>query len=92
MKKIYEANLLESAKHTLSGLLFFGLDEFQNLSEYLFIKTFDSKKIKFQNSISVKNKSKFRTSNSNKLKLIQENNHLDFKLYEFGKEIFLCKN
>jgi hypothetical protein len=91
MKKMSEAKLLQSAKHTLSGLSFFGLDEYQNLSEYLFIQTFDSNKFKFQKSISVKNKSKFQTSNSSYLKLIQENNHLDIKLYEFAKEIFFRK-
>jgi hypothetical protein len=36
-KNISDIKLLESAKHILNGLAFFGLVEYQNLSEYLFI-------------------------------------------------------
>ena len=91
MKMISEAKLLESAKHTLSGLSFFGLDEYQSLSEYLFIKTFDSNKFRFQNYISVKTKTELDFSSVTNLKLIQENNHLDIKLYEFAKKLFFEK-
>ena len=87
-----EEKLLASAKHTLVNLAFFGLDEYQSLSEYLFIQTFDMNKFKFTNSISTTNGAiRNNTSFSKYINRINENNHLDIRLYEFAKKVFLKK-
>ena len=43
LKESNENKMLESAKKTLKSMKFFGLTEYQELSEYLFEKTFDNK-------------------------------------------------
>ena len=48
-KKFSESRMLESAKNTLKSMKFFGITEYQELSEYLFEKTFDYK-YKFSNT------------------------------------------
>ena len=92
-KKISEIKLLESAKHTLNGLAFFGLTEYQNLSEYLFIQTFDEKKFKFSKKIpeiyETNAELLLKDEKINKhVKKIEEINHLDTRFYEFAKKIF----
>ena len=44
LKEYYDRKLLQSAKHTLVGLSYFGLIEYPKLSEYLFLKTFGENK------------------------------------------------
>ncbi len=55
-KRKYENDLLENAKKNLVSFSFFGLTEYQRLSQYLFEKTFKNK-IKFSQPF--KNKIKF---------------------------------
>ena len=50
LKESNENKMLESAKKTLKSMKFFGLTEYQELSEYLFEKTFDNK-YKFSESL-----------------------------------------
>ena len=88
MKQISEMKLLESAKHTLIILAFFGLAEYPIQSEYLFLKTFNEKKFRFTHPMSENNETKVLKNVSKYLRKIEENNHLDIKLYEFAKMIF----
>ena len=93
-KHINEQKLLQSAKNTLvNQLSFFGLSEYQNLSEYLFIKTFGENKFKFSVSIRDLNQTTALNATINGhagiyIEKIRENNHLDIQLYEFAKEVF----
>ena len=88
MKQLSEMKLLESAKHTLISLAFFGLAEYPIQSEYLFLKTFNEKKFRFTHPMSENNETKVLKNVSKYLRKIEENNHLDIKLYEFAKMIF----
>ena len=91
LKRKYEQELLESAKKTLLSFSFFGLAEFENLSFYLFEKTFENKlkfsanHIKQRESLVEKLFSSNYSSYENE---INENNHLDLKLYEFANTLF----
>ena len=91
LKHKYEQELLESAKKTLLSFSFFGLAEFENLSFYLFEKTFENKlkfsanHIKQRESLVEKLFSSNYSSYENE---INENNHLDLKLYEFANTLF----
>ena len=91
-KYINEQKLLLSAKHTLVDIAFFGLVEYQKLSEYLFIKTFGESKFKFsQPSVDLNETIAMNSLSSeagNYIEQITENNHLDIQLYQFAKEIF----
>jgi hypothetical protein len=86
LQKIYEQKLLQSAKHTLLGLSFFGLAEYPQLSEYLFIKIFDENKFKFKKSFAITGDHTGDTGGF--IDEIKKNNHLDTQLYEFAKELF----
>ena len=96
MKQLSEMKLLESAKHTLISLAFFGLAEYPIQSEYLFLKTFNEKKFRFVRPIKNKTETtaKFLLQNEQifkHVKKIELNNYLDIKLYEFAKDIFFKK-
>ncbi len=91
MKIKYEDDLLENAKKNLLAMSFFGLTEYQSLSQYLFEKTFKNK-FKFAKPFSV-NKNRLgskllETVYKSSINEIEENNHLDVKLYEFATKIF----
>lgn len=91
-KLINEEKILKSAKHTLIDMAFFGLVEHQQLSEYLFLKTFDQKRFKFSvpmidlHETIARNAIKGEANNYKEQ--IAQNNHLDIQLYEFAKEVF----
>ena len=92
LKSFNEQKILHSAKHTLLGLAFFGLAEYQQLSEFLFIKTFGDDKFKFSKpliDIRETNAAKAIFGEAGKyLDQIKSRNNLDIQLYEFAKEIF----
>ena len=92
IREFNEQKILHSAKHTLLGLAFFGLAEYQQLSEFLFIKTFGDDKFKFSKpliDIRETNAAKAIFGEAGKyLDQIKSRNNLDIQLYEFAKEIF----
>jgi heparan sulfate 6-O-sulfotransferase HS6ST1 len=91
-KYINQQKLLLSAKRTLIDIDFFGLVEYQKLSEYLFIKTFSENKFKFSvSAVDLNETIAMNSLNSeagSNLEQIAENNHLDIQLYQFAKELF----
>lgn len=92
LKLLNQQKLLESAKHTLVGLAFFGLTEHQELSEYLFLKTFNENKFQFTQPIKDINETIAKKSldgeASKYIERIKEKNNLDIELYNFAKELF----
>lgn len=92
LKNYYEQKLLQSAKHTLVGLSFFGLTEYPKLSEYLFLKTFKEDKFKFIEPIKEINQTiadiVLKHEAEKYMNKIIENNRLDIELYDFAKELF----
>ena len=88
MKQLSEMKLLESAKHTLISLAFFGLAEYPIQSEYLFLKTFNEKKFRFNQSFKIE--SSLNSINYLQfIKRIEEKNQLDIEFYKFAKKMFL---
>ncbi|CAF0792094.1 unnamed protein product [Brachionus calyciflorus] len=87
--------MLEEAKRNLESLRFFGLTEYHDLNQKLFIKTF-SGSFRFLKEFKVKNQTKadefyydLKMNNSDKiLYKIEELNSLDMQLYEFAKDLF----
>ena len=67
-KRKYENDLLENAKKNLVSFSFFGLTEYQRLSQYLFEKTFKNK-IKFSQPF-------FEINDRIGLKSLEEENQL----------------
>lgn len=92
MKKLNEARLLESAKHTLLRLSFFGMAEYQTQSEFLFLKTLDDNRFRFSEPIKDKKDTLAAISMKGEagkhIDRIKAINHLDIQLYEFAKDIF----
>jgi hypothetical protein len=91
MKRKYENDLLENAKKNLVSFSFFGLTEYQRLSQYLFEKTFKNK-FKFSQPFSEINEriglKSLEAVNRDYMNEINENNNLDIKLYDFATKIF----
>ena len=87
--------LLENAKNFLESLSYFAITEYEELSLKLFEKIFGNS-FKFNVTISMK-KSKMTTRNLMKqlnrtvIEKIDKLNHLDWKLYEYGKLLFFEK-
>ena len=92
LKHFYEQKLLHSAKHALIGFAFFGLTEYQKLSEFLFLKTFDDNKFTFSEEINDYKdtiaSSSIKGEATSYMENIKKNNHLDIELYKFAKELF----
>ena len=87
-KWLNENRLLESAKQTLTSISFFGLTEYESLSQFLFEKTFGDK-MKFLEPLVDGNHTKYELSEEYRnISNIKENNHLDIQLYEFTKKLF----
>ena len=84
-----ERKLLESAKKTLSEMIFFGITEYQELTQYLFEKTYDSifkfsKPLEKSNNVIGENlKNHVFTSDAKRL------NKLDLELYDYAVKLFL---
>lgn len=89
--------MLEEAKKNLKSMSFFGLTEYQNYTQQLFLKIF-SKNFKLAEQFVQSNKtfaeSFVKTSKQNKtahipyLDRIKQLNNLDIKLYDFAKDLF----
>jgi len=79
--------LLESAKHNLLKISFFGLTEEQKKSRIMFEKVFDLKfRKKFQ--LDLRTIASMLKPSEEQLEKIKENNKLDIELYNFAKELF----
>ena len=86
--------LLESAKKTLEKLPFFALTEYDVPSQKLFEKTIGNDVFKFQKySAQTKKESlaqkHMKRMDEKDIKMVQDKNHLDIKLYAFAKKLFL---
>ena len=92
-----DEKMLEEAKNNLKSMAFFGLTEYQNYTQQLFLKIF-SKNFKLAKQFSQSNKTFadnfVKKSKQNKtdhipyLNRIKQLNHLDIQLYAFGKDLF----
>ena len=80
--------LLASAKANLVKMAYFGLTDEQLRSQYIFEQTFHMKFLEsfeqVHSSISSKTIAELP---ADKLKLVQDLNHLDMELYEFGHQL-----
>ena len=96
IQRTYDMKILENAKKNLRSLSFFGLTEYQALSQYLFEKTF-KKKLKFSNNLSVDSverrlsKNLLKTEYKNYQNEIIEKNTLDIALYEYAEKLFFSR-
>ena len=82
----YNRLLLESAKANLNRLAYFGLLEFQKVSQFIFESTFN---LNFQHSFIQLNKThstQIKTQNKT-IELIRKLNYLDIELYGYAKEL-----
>ena len=87
-----QRRMLESAKHNLVQLHFFGLTEYQKETQILFENTFG---IKFKEpGLTPRNTSASNLMskiNKDQLERVKKLNSLDIELYEFGKKIFFSR-
>jgi hypothetical protein len=83
--------LLENAKKVLKKLIFFALNEYRELSQELFERTFHNN-FKFSNKLDqLGNESAtalIKTLNYTTIKKIKDLNDIDLKLYEYAKKLF----
>ena len=82
----YNRLMLESAKHNLNRLAYFGILEYQKISQFVFETTFD---FNFQHSFVQLNKTHSTQVkvDEESLQLIKKLNHLDVELYEYAKRL-----
>nr|CAG4642821.1 EOG090X0E58 [Evadne anonyx] len=80
--------LLASAKANLVKMAYFGLTDEQLRSQYIFEQTFRLKFIEpFEQVHSSISSKTIAELSADKLKLVQDLNHLDMELYEFGHQL-----
>ena len=92
-----DERMLEEAKKNLESMAFFGLTEYQNYTQQLFLKIF-SKNFKLAQKFSQSNKTfadyflkKSKQNETDRipyLDKIKQLNNLDIQLYAFGKDLF----
>lgn len=83
--------LIENAKKVLMSFTFFGLTEYEDESEELFIWTY-KRKFKFSGRPRRHNQNAtnnfIKTLKNESLEMINQSNDLDIELYQFAKKIF----
>lgn len=80
--------MLASAKKNLHSMAFFGLTEYQKISQYIFEETFNLRfAIPFEQNNSTVSSSTLNTLTPKQLKKITQLNHLDIELYNFAKKL-----
>lgn len=85
----YDKSLLMSAMKNLEELSYFGLCEYQRASQMVFERTFGLKfKKEFKQSEENRTQILMNELHPETLSRIRLMNHLDIKLYEFGKSLF----
>lgn len=83
-----EVLMLASAKQNLQRMAFFGLCEFQKLSQYLFENTFHLKFLQpFEQLNETRSSMTLNQISQNDLQRIKNLNKLDLSLYEFAKAL-----
>lgn len=85
-----EKVLLASAKKNLNSMAFFGLTEYQKISQYIFEETFNLRfAIPFEQNNSTVSSSTLSTLTAAQSAKISELNHLDIDLYNYAKKLLL---
>ncbi|XP_054714898.1 heparan-sulfate 6-O-sulfotransferase 2-like [Uloborus diversus] len=85
-----EVMMLASAKQNLQRMAFFGLCEFQKLSQYLFENTFHLKfRQPFQQLNETRSSLTLNEITEKELQQIQNLNKLDLELYDFAKKLLM---
>lgn len=80
--------MLASAKKNLNSMAFFGLTEFQKISQYIFEETFNLRfAIPFEQNNSTVSSSTLNTLTSAQSSKIMELNNLDIDLYNYAKKL-----
>lgn len=80
--------MLASAKKNLNSMAFFGLTEFQKISQYIFEETFNLRfAIPFEQNNSTVSSSTLNTLSSEQSAKITELNYLDIDLYNYAKKL-----
>ncbi|GIY73002.1 heparan-sulfate 6-O-sulfotransferase 3-B [Caerostris darwini] len=83
-----EVMMLASAKQNLQKMAFFGLCEFQKLTQYLFENTFHLKFLQpFQQLNETRSSSALSEISEKDLQRIKDLNKLDLELYQFAKSL-----
>ena len=94
MKNSNEEKILENAKTNLRSLSFFGLAEYQELSQYLFEKTFQDT-LKFSKNLTLDKRRQsselVETEFKNHQNIIAEKNSLDIVFYKYAEKIFFAR-
>ncbi|KAL7016626.1 hypothetical protein ACKWTF_010076 [Chironomus riparius] len=80
--------MLSSAKRNLAAMSFFGLTEYQKISQYIFEETFNLRfAIPFEQHNSTLSMQTYDTLTDAQKKKIKDINALDIELYDFAKEL-----
>ncbi|CAH1986558.1 unnamed protein product [Acanthoscelides obtectus] len=80
--------MLASAKKNLQSMAYFGLTEYQKISQYIFEETFNLRfAIPFEQNNSTISGSTITTLTPEQTKQIAELNSLDIELYTFAKKL-----
>ncbi|XP_059474051.1 heparan-sulfate 6-O-sulfotransferase 2 [Neocloeon triangulifer] len=80
--------LLTSAKRNLASMAFFGLTEYQKVSQYVFEETFNLRfSIPFEQHNATVSGATMNELSEQQLALIKKANALDIELYDFAKEL-----
>jgi len=80
--------MLASAKRNLASMAYFGLTEFQKISQYVFEETFNLRfALPFEQHNSTVSSSTQRNMKPEQQRKVAELNALDTELYEFGKSL-----
>lgn len=80
--------MLASAKRNLAAMSYFGLTEYQKISQYVFEETFNLRfAIPFEQHNSTVSSSTMSKLRPDQRRQIEQLNALDTELYEFGKKL-----
>nr|CAI5853179.1 unnamed protein product [Callosobruchus analis] len=84
--------MLASAKKNLQSMAFFGLTEYQKISQYIFEETFNLRfSIPFEQNNSTVSSSTITTLTPEQTERIAELNSLDIELYSFAKKLLFAR-
>jgi heparan sulfate 6-O-sulfotransferase HS6ST1 len=80
--------LLSSAKRNLAAMAFFGLTEYQKMSQYVFEETFNLRfAVPFEQHNATVSSTTLTGLSPSQLKLVEQVNALDIELYNFAKKL-----
>lgn len=89
-KRQRDVMMLASAKQNLQRMAFFGLCEFQKLTQYLFENTFHLKFLQpFQQLNETRSSMTLAEISEEDLQRVKDLNRLDLELYEFSKSLLM---